>query len=125
MRSAVETHDHYASALERATGKSAQRIIPTQGQLGTFDHPAHELRLIHVGSKRGHQAHMRRVLHEDTQGRLVLPSRERPEPLGEWPGENRIAEQTLSRCQLLRNLCCVEEERRHSPIALQWEVSEQ
>ena len=59
MCSAVQTQEHYASALERATGKSAQRIIQTQGQLRTFDRPAHELRLVHVRSERGHQAHMR------------------------------------------------------------------
>ena len=57
MCSAVQTQEHYASALEKTANESAQRVTPMQGQLGTFDRPAHELCLAHVASKRSHQVH--------------------------------------------------------------------
>jgi len=73
--------------LASTAEKSEQRVIPTQGQLGTFDCPADELRLGHVRSERLHQAHMGRVLNEGPQGRFVLPCGERPESLGERAGK--------------------------------------
>jgi len=69
--------------LASTAEKSEQGVIPTQGQLGTFDRPAHELRLVHVRSERRHQADMGRVLNEGPQGLFVLPCGERPESLGE------------------------------------------
>jgi hypothetical protein len=122
---ALQTQEHYALALERAANKSPQRVIPAQRELRTFDHPAHELRLAHVGSKRRHQAHMRWMLYKGTQRGFVLPCRERPESLRERARKNRVAEQTLRRCQLPHDLRRVDQELRHSPVALQREIREQ
>jgi hypothetical protein len=63
--------------------------------LSPVKRPAHELGLAHVGSKRGHDAHMRRVLHEVMQRSVVLPRGESPELLRQRVSENRKAEHAL------------------------------
>ena len=76
--------------------KSTQRVIPPKGQLRTFDRPAHEPRLGHMRSQRGHDAYMRWVLDEGPQRVRVLPRGECPESLEQWACEKGIAEQTCA-----------------------------